>query len=180
MNSREMYLAINNIDDDLIENAKNISAKKPIQFKRLLYIAACIVILVGSLLWFGGGGSVPTQIDLTNRIVVIESSQLPEFAGSSESSNSITSDVAVNIEGVITKVGADGLSFRLDSGKWVYITDDTQIGKICTSQEEKQNLLFEPTFRVGNSISGFAKDNTSNNIVAYAIYTNWNFSQPLR
>ncbi len=169
---RKLYNAINNIDDELIENAAEITANKIIPFKRYVSIAACFAVIIGAVAVFNNNTQYP-PIDLTDRIVIEEFSGSPEFSGS------ISADVAVNIEGVITEVSKDGLSFKLDNGKWVYITDDTAIGQTCTSVEQKDSLLIEPTFRVGNSIAGFTLDENSEKIEAYAIYTNWNWENPI-
>ncbi len=169
---RKLYSAINNIDDDLIENAANISIKKVIPFKRYISIAACLAVIFGAVAMFNSTQYPP--IDLTERIIV------EEFSGSFEIGGAASFDVAVNIEGIITEVSKDGLSFKLDNGKWVYITDETLIGQTCTSVEQKESLLIEPTFRVGNSIAGFTEDENAEKIEAYAIYTNWNWENPIK
>ncbi len=169
---RKIYNAISNLDDDLIENAAEITYKKPIVFKKYISIAACFVIIIGIFSIFNNDKS--PQIDLTERIIIEEISEAPEMFGP------IMADVAVNIEGVITEIGEDGLSFKLDNGKWVYITDDTIIGQTCTSVEQKESLFIEPTFRVGNAIAGFTEDENAERIEAYAIYSNWNWESPIK
>ncbi len=184
---RKLYSAINNIDDDLIENAAEITAKRVVPFKKYALIAACFVIVIGAVTIFYNSTQYP-PIDLTDRIVVEEFSlnvqekepAAPGISGAPEISGSITADVVVNIEGIITRVSKDGLSFRLDDGRWVYITDETIIGKTCSDEEEKDSLFIEPTFRVGNSVSGFTQDENATEIEAYAIYTNWNWEDPIR
>ncbi len=188
MKSKKLYQGINNIDDDLIEGAAEIKTAKVIPFKRYLAIAACFIVVVGG--YWGVNQSSKPQIDLTDRIVIEEMSPEPEFSQSvtvdgtgevlPEISGSIMADMAVNIEGIITEVGKDGLSFKLDNGKWVYVNDDTIIGTTCYSIEEKESLYFEPTFRVGNAISGFTLDTEAEEIIAYAIYNNWNWEDPIR
>ncbi len=174
MNSRKLYNAINNIEDDLIEDAREVNKTVPI--RKFLFLAATLAVLLTSFSLFFS--SPPTPIDLTERIVIEEIS--PEFSGSSVMGGSITADLAVNIEGKIIEVGKDGLSFKLDNGKWIFVTDETIIGQVCTSIEEKESLFFEPTFRVGNMMSGFTADETAEEITAYAIYTNWNWEDPIR
>ncbi len=171
MSGRKLYAAISNIDDDLIESALHV--KKSVPVWRYASLAACFA-LVAVLAWFTPFQSPQTAVDLTDRIVV------QEFSGAPTPFDPPVSDVAVNLEGTITEVGRDGLSFRLDHGPWVQITDDTLIGPVCTSTEQKESLFIEPTLRVGNLISGFTEDATTDPILAYAIYTNWNFEQPVR
>ncbi len=169
---KKLYSAINNIDDDLIENAAEITVKKIVPFKRYISIAACFAIIVSAAAVFNNNEYPP--IDLTDRIVI------EEFSGSPEMSGSISADMAVNIEGIITEVSKDGLSFKLDNDKWIYITDETIIGQTCTSVEQRDSLFIEPTFRVGNSIAGFTLDESSEKIEAYAIYTNWNWEDSIK
>ncbi len=88
-------------------------------------------------------------------------------------------DVVVNIEGVITEVSDDGNSFLLDSGKWVIVTDETELGITGPNAALRDEQYLEETFRVGNSISGFTEDTTSEELIAYAIYTNWNWESPI-
>ncbi len=177
---RRLYSAINNIDDDLIESAAKITTIKGIPFRRYLSIAACFAVIIGAVAVYNNNTQY-SPIDLTERIVVENSgSSTAESSGLPEISGSIAADMVVNIEGIITEVSKDGLSFELDSDKWVYITDETIIGKTCTSLEEKDRLFFEPTFRVGNSIAGFTEDESSIKIEAYAIYTNWNWENPIK
>ncbi len=88
--------------------------------------------------------------------------------------------VAINIEGKIIEVADDNKSFKLDNGKWVIINEDTELGISGPTAAPKEEQLFEPTFRVGNSIAGFTLDNTKDTVIAYAIYTNWNWDNPIR
>ncbi|MFJ7729289.1 hypothetical protein ACIQXV_24590 [Neobacillus sp. NPDC097160] len=105
-------------------------------------------------------------LDLTERIVV-------------DNSGSATKAV-LNIEGVITKVGKDGMSFTLDNGMKVVVTDKTELGIDGPTAPPKEEQLFEPTFRVGNQIGGFTEDTSEDPVTAAAIYTNWNFENPIR
>ena len=86
----------------------------------------------------------------------------------------------INIEGVITEVGEDGLSFTLDNGMEVVVTDGTELGIDGPTAPPKEEQLFEPEFRVGNLIGGFTEDTSSEPVTAAAIYTNWNFEDPIR
>lgn len=107
-----------------------------------------------------------TPIDLTERIVADHSAP--------------AASALVNIEGTITEVGEDGLSFTLDNGMEVVVTDKTKIGIDGPTAPPKEEQLFEPTFRVGNLIGGYTEDTSSNPVQAAAIYTNWNFEHPIR
>lgn len=137
--------------------------------KLLMGIAVCLTLAVGII-----GLNMPESLDatdlavadLTERIVV--------------DPNAPNSSVMVNIEGVIVEVSADGLNFKLDNGKWVKVTDETEIGITGPTAAARDEQFFEPTFRVGNAIAGFTLDENGNQIVAYAIYTNWNWEDPIR
>ncbi len=91
-----------------------------------------------------------------------------------------TGSVIVNIEGIITEVSEDGNSFLLDNGKWIEITKDTELGITGPNATPKDEQYFEETFRVGNSIAGFTEDINAETVVAYAIYTNWNWENPIK
>lgn len=71
-------------------------------------------------------------------------------------------------------------SFKLDTGKWIDINEDTVIGITSPSVAAKEDQYFEPTFRRGNSIAGFTEDETAERILAYVIYTNWNWDDPIK
>ena len=108
----------------------------------------------------------PVALDLTERIVVDHSAP----AGKA----------MINIEGIITEVGKDGLSFTLDNGMKVIVLNETRLGMSGPTALPKEEQLFEPTFRVGNLIGGFAEDTSTDPVTATAIYTNWNFENPIR
>ena len=137
--------------------------------KLLMGVVACLVLAVGIISFNmpqSLDGTDVAGLDLTERIVV--------------DSNAPSGKVMVNIEGVIVEVSKDGLSFKLDNGKWVKVTDETEIGITGPTAAPKDEQFFEPTFRVGNSIAGFTLDENADEIVAYAIYTNWNWEDPIR
>ena len=133
-------------------------------------LAVCLAIL---LTVFGVkqplGGAVPigddlpvaSVFDLTDKIVV--------------DPHAPSSSVCLNFEGKIVELGHRGMSFKLDSGQWYYITDDTQVGTSVQSQEDKEQLFIDSRLRVGNQISGFVleEDMALEWIPVYAIYTNW-------
>ena len=125
-------------------------------------LVACAVIAVVALTNINNDIS----IDLTERIVVVNSGPAAK--------------AMVNIEGVITEVGEDGMSFTLDNGMKVVVTDKTKLGIDGPTAPAKEEQLFEPTFRVGNLISGFTEDTNADPVTAAAIYTNWNFENPIR
>ena len=125
-------------------------------------LVACAVIAVVAMVHTNND----TTIDLTERIVADHSAPAAK--------------ALVNIEGIITAVGDDGLSFTLDNGMEVVVTDETRIGIDGPTAPPKEEQLFEPTFRVGNLISGFTENTSSQPVQAAVIYTNWNFEQPIR
>lgn len=143
---------------------------KMIKSKKFLIGFAASFALVAGIMSFNmpqsSNDNELAKIDLTERIVV--------------DSNAPSGKVIVNIEGVIVEVSDDGLSFKLDNNKWVKITDETEIGITGPTAAPKDKQFFEPTFRVGNSIAGFTLDENANEIIAYAIYTNWNWEDPIR
>ncbi|SHJ92626.1 hypothetical protein SAMN02745912_01629 [Paramaledivibacter caminithermalis DSM 15212] len=137
--------------------------------KILIGFAASLVLVIGIMslnMYQSSNNADLAKIDLTERIVV--------------DPNAPSGDAVVNIEGIIVEVSDDGLSFKLDNGKWVKITDETIIGISGPTAAPKEEQFFEPTFRVGNSIAGFTLDENANEIIAYAIYTNWNWEDPIR
>jgi len=133
--------------------------------KVIMGLAATAVISLGV---FGYQGqetnNVQVDIDLRERIVV--------------DINAPSACAAVNIEGVIKEVSEDGLSFKLDNGKWIHVTENTEIG--ITGPTAAKEQFFEPTFRVGNMIAGWSSDIEGKSIEAFAIYTNWNWDDPIR
>jgi len=125
-------------------------------------LVACAVIAVVALTNINNDAA----LDLTERIVVDNSGPAAK--------------AMLNIEGVITEVGEDGLSFTLDNGMEVVVTDETELGIDGPTAPPKEEQLFEPTFRVGNLIGGFTEDTTADPVTAAVIYTNWNFENPIR
>jgi hypothetical protein len=105
-------------------------------------------------------------LDLTE-IIVVDNSGPP-------------AKVMVNIEGIITEVGEDGLSFTLDNGMEVVVTDETELGIDGPTAPPKAEQFFELTFRVGNLIGGYTEDMSADPVTAAAIFTNWNFENPIR
>ena len=125
-------------------------------------LVACAVIAVAALTNTNNDAA----LDLTERIVVDNSGPVAK--------------AMLNIEGVISEVGDDGLSFTLDNGMKVVVTDETKLGIDGPTAPPKEEQLFEPTFRVGNLIGGFTEDTSADPVTAAVIYTNWNFENPIR
>ncbi|MFE8697688.1 hypothetical protein ACFYKT_15220 [Cytobacillus sp. FJAT-53684] len=125
-------------------------------------LVACAVIAVMALTNINNDA----ELDLTERIVVDNTGPAAK--------------AMINIEGVITEVGEDGLSFTLDNGMEVVVTDKTELGIDGPTAPSKEEQLFEPTFRVGNLIGGFTEDTSADPVTAAVIYTNWNFENPIR
>ncbi len=166
MSGEEFLREINDIDNKIIEESNNYMKKKNFALK-YVGVAAALVIAVGAFAIWGSASDLQkngVSIDLTTRIVYDE--------------NAVMGSVMVNIEGVITEVSDDGMSFKLDNGKWVDVVDDTEIG--ITGPTAAKEQFFEPTFRVGNMIAGFTENENAARITAYAIYTNWNWEDPIR
>lgn len=130
--------------------------------KLIVSFVSCAVIAVGAFTNINNDAA----IDLTERIVVDNSAP--------------AASVMLNIEGVITEVGEDGMSFTLDNGMKVVVTDETELGIDGPTAPPKEEQLFEPTFRVGNLIGGFTENTSENPVTAAVIYTNWNFENPIR
>lgn len=135
---------------------------------------ALFALLLVSIIGFRGGEMISTtnventkKIDLTDRIKV-------------DPNGGVAGKAVVNIQGVIMEVGSDGLSFMLEDGLWVEVTDETEIGISGPTAAPKEEQLFEPTFRVGNSVEGFTAEDSEKRVKAYAIYTNWNWEDPIR
>ena len=84
----------------------------------------------------------------------------------------VTGKAAVNIEGVITEVSADGKSFKVGD-LWVAVTPDTKMGIDGPTAAEPSEELLSSTFKVGNIVSGFTtEDIGSGKVNAARIYNN--------
>ncbi|MCH4886963.1 hypothetical protein EZV73_05255 [Acidaminobacter sp. JC074] len=154
--------------DDLLEELGKERRYDMNNMKKIVIgIAACAVLAVGAIGFNPATkAQVMPEIDLTERITI--------------DPNAPSACVAVNLEGTIVEVSDDGLSFKLDSGKWVDIDDDTEYGTTLPTSAAIEDQYLEPTFRVGNMIAGFTEDENASRILAYAIYTNWNWDDPIR
>lgn len=84
----------------------------------------------------------------------------------------IMGKMAVNIDGIISEVSADGKSFKVDD-LWVTITPDTQMGIDGPTAAEPSDELLQKEFKVGNIVSGYTSDDVSTGKVnATRIYNN--------
>lgn len=84
----------------------------------------------------------------------------------------IMGKVAVNIDGVISEVSADGKSFKVGD-LWVTVTPDTQMGIDGPTAAEPDETLLQKEFKVGNTVSGYTSEDVSTGKVnAARIYNN--------
>lgn len=84
----------------------------------------------------------------------------------------IAGKAAVNIEGEITEVSADGKSFKV-GGLWVTITSNTELGIEGPTATKPSEELLQKEFKVGNIVSGFTTEDVSTGKVnATRIYNN--------
>ncbi len=130
--------------------------------------------------------SYPLQIDVVD---IVSATEFDDTMGNEDASTDGSDietqplapmgSVVVNIEGTITEVSEDGQRFLLDTGKWVTVTANTELGIGGPNAAPIEEQFFEDTFRVGNSIAGFTEDESAEELVAYAIYTNWNWEDPV-
>ena len=96
--------------------------------------------------------------------------QPEEPAEQPEESGEVSADVAVNIEGVIEEI--DGNRIKLDSGKWVVITDAT----VFEGDPDSGSKEVSREFAVGNMIAGYTEDDSNvDEVTAYQIYSNTTF-----
>lgn len=134
--------------------------------KRTGLVAACCVIALGlgTMTYIGGNNMTPDGGISPDHGPVVDGSQ-----------GKPTAKVMVNIEGIIVEVAEDGKSFKLDSGLWVDINEDTELGAMDpdTSAPGETNPNFNDQFEVGNFVTGFTLDDTERDrVTAYAIYSN--------
>ncbi|RJX37118.1 hypothetical protein D3P09_24720 [Paenibacillus pinisoli] len=84
----------------------------------------------------------------------------------------ISGKVAVNIDGVITEVSADGKSFKVGD-LWVQVTDQTKLGSNEPTATAPSEELLQKEFKVGNIVSGYtSQDVGSGKVTADVIYNN--------
>lgn len=84
----------------------------------------------------------------------------------------ISGKVAVNIDGVISEVSADGKSFKVGD-LWVEVTDQTKLGSNEPTAEKPSEELLQKEFKVGNIVSGYtSQDVSTGKVTADVIYNN--------
>ncbi|MGK9253049.1 hypothetical protein [Paenibacillus humicus] len=80
--------------------------------------------------------------------------------------------VAVNIDGVISEVSADGKSFKIGD-LWVTVTDQTKLGIDGPTAAKPSEELLQKEFKVGNAVSGYtSQDVGAGKVTADVIYNN--------
>ncbi|WP_133297952.1 DUF5666 domain-containing protein [Paenibacillus paeoniae] len=83
-----------------------------------------------------------------------------------------TAKVAVNIEGVISEVSADGKSFKIGD-LWVAVTDQTKLGSSEPTATAPSEELLQKEFKVGNIVAGYtSQDVSTGKVTADVIYNN--------
>jgi len=127
-------------------------------------VAACAVLAVGlfALNQNGNGpATVPTQPGST-------ATAKPPVTGKPP----ITGKAAVNIDGVITEVSADGQSFKVGD-LWVTVTPETAMGIDGPTAAEPSEELLQKEFKVGNIVSGYTSEDVgTGKVTATRIYNN--------
>lgn len=120
-------------------------------------IAACAVLAVGLIaLNQNSPASTPSSQPATT------TTEKPPIMGKA----------AVNIDGIITEVSADGNSFKVGD-LWVTVTPETKMGIDGPTAAEPSEELLQKEFKVGNIVSGFTTDDISTGKVnATNIYNN--------
>lgn len=84
----------------------------------------------------------------------------------------IQGKVAVNIEGTISEVSADGKSFKVGD-LWVTITDQTKMGSNEPTATPPSEELLQKEFKAGNIVAGFtSQDVSTGKVTADVIYNN--------
>lgn len=82
----------------------------------------------------------------------------------------IMGKVAVNIDGIISEVSADGKSFKVGD-LWVDITDQTKLGSSEPTAAKPSEELLRKNFQVGDIVSGYtSQDVSAGRVAADAIY----------
>jgi len=120
-------------------------------------IAACAVLGVGILVW-------------NQNSPATKPASQPEAAATAKPP--IMGKAAVNIEGVISEVSADGKSFKVGD-LWVTVTPETKMGIDGPTAAAPSEELLQKEFKVGNIVSGFTTDDVGTGKVnATNIYNN--------
>jgi len=139
------------------EQLKMEKAKKRTVTGWTVGIAACAVLSVSI---FAATQQSPTPANTVNPPSV--ESKRPPVLGKG----------AVNIEGQITEVSADGKSFKVGD-LWVTVTQKTEMGISGPNAAEPSEDLLQKEFKVGNFVSGYTTGDVSTGKVnATRIYNN--------
>ncbi|AZN38782.1 hypothetical protein EJC50_03145 [Paenibacillus albus] len=121
-------------------------------------IAACAVLAVTIFTVNHNNGSTPTAVTSPPTGATTK----PPIQGK----------VAVNIDGVISEVSADGKSFKVGD-LWVTVTDQTKLGSNEPTASAPSEDLLQKEFKVGNIVSGFtSQDVSTGKVTADVIYNN--------
>jgi len=120
-------------------------------------IAACAVLGVGILMLNDNSP---------------EAKLKPEPTVTATAKPPIMGKAAVNIDGVISEVSADGKSFKVGD-LWVTVTPETKMGIDGPTAAAPSEELLQKEFKVGNIVSGFTTDDVGTGKVnATNIYNN--------
>ncbi|MHA7965515.1 hypothetical protein ACX93W_15385 [Paenibacillus sp. CAU 1782] len=129
-------------------------------------VAACAVLAVGV---FAFNQSPDGTVPAPSPTGVVEA----QNPGSSATQAPPAAKGAVNIDGVIEEVSADGQSFRIGD-LWVTVTDATEYGITGPNAPALSEQLVSEDFKVGNAVSGFTSgDIASGKVTAEKIYNNF-------
>lgn len=130
-------------------------------------VAACAVLAVGVFAFNQNSDGTPPIPAPTNSVV---EGQTP---ASSAPQAPPAAKGAVNIDGIIEEVSADGQSFRIGD-LWVTVTDATEYGITGPNAPALSEQLVSEDFKVGNAVSGFTSgDIASGKVTAEKIYNNF-------
>lgn len=150
----------NELEKQNIRENSNMSLKKKTIYKIGAGIVACCTIAVGA--------------------IALTSNKAPNITPNKPLNTAIqqpSGKAVVNIEGIITEVSEDGNKIKVNN-QWITITKDTELGITGPNAAPRDEQFFAEKFEVGNSISGFTLDDISKDeVVAYVIYTNWNWDK---
>lgn len=131
-------------------------------------IAACAVLTVGLL------NMSPNSPTTTSQPSPVATQPSPDITQPSPNvtQRPTTGKAAVNIDGVISEVSADGKSFKVGE-LWVTVTPETQLGIDGPTAAKPSEELLQKEFKVGNIVSGFTtEDIATGQVNATRIYNN--------
>ncbi len=132
-------------------------------------IAACAVLGVGILMLNDNSPEAKLKPEPT---ATATAKPKPEPTSTATAKPPIMGKAAVNIDGVITEVSADGKSFKVGD-LWVTVTPETKMGIDGPTAAAPSEELLQKEFKVGNIVSGFTTDDVGTGKVnATNIYNN--------